>query len=80
VIKPFIFNFVYISAWSKALVCGRSIGVIAVSNPTEDMNVRLMFVVCCVGSGRCDELVTLSEESYGVCLCVCDLDISNKAA
>ena len=32
-----------------------------------------MFVVCCVGSGQCDELITSSEESYlsFVCVCVC---------
>jgi len=27
-----------------------------------------VFLVCCVGSGLCDELITHSEESY----CVCD--------
>jgi hypothetical protein len=31
----------------------------------------VVFVVCCVGSGLCDELITLSEESYRVCVCVC---------
>ena len=35
----------------------------------------LGFVVCCVGSGLCDELITLSEGSnrvcVGVCVCVC---------
>ena len=39
-----------------------------------------MFVVCCVGSGLCDELITRSEESYrvcaSVCLIVCDLYVS----
>jgi len=30
-----------------------------------------MFVVCCVGIGPCDELITASEESYCVCVCVC---------
>jgi hypothetical protein len=43
-----------------------------------------IFVVCRVGSGLCDGLITRSEESYCVCVCVslsvclivCDLDIS----
>ena len=30
-----------------------------------------VFVVFCVGSGRCDELITRSEESYRVCVCLC---------
>ena len=28
-------------------------------------------VVCCVGSGLCDELGTLSEKSYRMRVCVC---------
>jgi len=31
----------------------------------------LLFVVYCVGSGVCDELITCPEESYRVCVCVC---------
>jgi hypothetical protein len=31
----------------------------------------VVFVVCCVGSGLCDELVTGSEESYWVCVSIC---------
>ena len=30
----------------------------------------LVLVVCCVGSGLCDGLITRSEESYLVCVCV----------
>jgi len=30
----------------------------------------LLFVVCCAGSGLCDELITRSEESYCMCVCV----------
>jgi len=30
-----------------------------------------VFVVCFAGSGFCDELITLSEESYWLCVCVC---------
>jgi len=33
--------------------------------------VSLVFVVCCIRSGLCDELITCSEESYQVCVCVC---------
>ena len=38
-----------------------------------------MFVVCCVGSGLCDGLITRPEEScwvWCVCLVVCDLGTS----
>jgi hypothetical protein len=31
----------------------------------------LVFVMCCVGSYLCNELITRSEESYRVCVCVC---------
>jgi hypothetical protein len=38
----------------------------------------LVFFVCCVGSGVCDELITRSEEAYRVraCVRVCDLETS----
>ena len=44
------------------------------------MDVRLLFVVCCVGSGLCDGLISCSEESYRgrVCLIVCSLETSKK--
>jgi hypothetical protein len=29
----------------------------------------VFFVLCCVGSSLCDELITRSEESYRVCVC-----------
>jgi len=37
-----------------------------------------VFVLYCVGSGPCDELITRSEESYRVCVsnCVYDLESS----
>jgi len=41
------------------------------SNPAESMNVRLVFFVCGVGSGLFDGLITRSEESHWVCVCVC---------
>jgi len=31
----------------------------------------LLFVVRCVDTGLCDELITGSEETYKVCMCVC---------
>jgi hypothetical protein len=31
----------------------------------------LVFVVCCVGSGLCDELITPLEHSYRMCVCAC---------
>jgi hypothetical protein len=48
------------------------------------MNTRvyaLVFFVCCVASGLCEVLVTRSEISTGVCLCliVCDLGTSTNS-
>ena len=42
------------------------------------MVVRLVFVVCCVSSSLCDELITYSQESYWVfmCLIVCGVETS----
>jgi hypothetical protein len=34
----------------------------------------LVFVVCCEVSDLCDELITHSEESNRVCVCVCDIE------
>jgi hypothetical protein len=35
----------------------------------------LVFVVCCVYSCLCNELITHSQESYQVCMCVCVCDM-----
>jgi len=35
-----------------------------------------MFVVCCAGSGLCDELITRSEEYYRVYVSLCGLETS----
>ena len=51
---------------SKSQVFGCLIAGIAGSNPAEGMD-----VVCGVGSGLCDGLITRSEESCRVCLSVC---------
>ena len=40
------------------------------------MVVCLMFVVCCVGSGVSNGLITHSEESCSVHVSVCDLETS----
>jgi hypothetical protein len=59
---------IQVAVRSKAWVCGRLIAGIVVSNPAEGM-------ICnyCV---LCDELFTLIEESYRVCLIVCDIETS----
>jgi len=31
----------------------------------------VVFVMCCMDSGLCDELIDRSEDSYQVCVCVC---------
>jgi hypothetical protein len=54
----------------RAQVCIQLIIGIAGSNPAEGMDIRLLFVVCFVGSGVCDGLITCPEESYRVCVCV----------
>jgi hypothetical protein len=65
------------------LFSSRSIVGIAGSNPADGMHVRCLCLLCvCIGSGLCDELITRSEESYGVfvCLIVCDPKISTIGA
>jgi hypothetical protein len=57
--------------WPKMWVCGFFIAGMTSLNPAESMNVcllGLLCVVCCVDSGVCNELVTHSEESCGVCV------------
>jgi hypothetical protein len=59
---------------SKAWVCSRLSAGIAGSIPAENMNIRLL----CSGSGLCEGMITLSEDSclWYVCLIVCDLETS----
>ena len=52
-------------------LCGRSIAAIAGSNPAEGMDICLLCLLCRVGSGLCDELITRPEESYRVRVYVC---------
>ena len=56
---------------SKSYVWSRSIALIAGSNPAV-MDVRLVFILCSVDSGLCDELINRSEGVlHCVCVCVC---------
>jgi hypothetical protein len=55
-----------VAVWSKTYVCGRAIAGITGWNPAEGMDVSVLFVVRSVGSVRCDELITRSEEFYRV--------------
>ena len=38
------------------------------------MFVRLLCLLCYVGSDLCDDLITRSEESYRVCVKLCDVE------
>jgi hypothetical protein len=62
-----------VAVLSKAQGCSRLIAGIVRSKLAEDAEFRLVCVVFCVGSGLCDGLITRSEESYRlyVCVCVC---------
>ena len=60
-----IFGPIPMTVRSKAMVyAGLTVGV-AGSNPAADMT--FVFVVCCVGSGLCNKLITRPEESYWEC-------------
>jgi hypothetical protein len=54
--------------------------VILVRIPQRHGRSSVVFLVCCAGSGLCDELFTRSEESYRlwVCLTECDLETSTR--
>jgi hypothetical protein len=41
------------------------------SYPADGMDVRLLYLLCCVGSSLCDGLITRPEESYGVYVILC---------
>ena len=58
---------------SEPSVCSRRIAVISGSNPAECMDIHLLCWLCCVGSGMCDGLITRTQESYRLCVYVCDL-------
>jgi hypothetical protein len=54
--------------------------VILVRIPQRHGRSSFVFLVCCAGSGLCDELNTRSEESYRLCVCLteCDLETSTR--
>ena len=39
----------------------------------------LVYVVCCVGGGLCDRVITRPEESYLMCVIMCDLKTSKES-
>ena len=58
---------------------GQFIAGIASPNPSEDRDVRLLRLLCSLGSALWDDLITRLNESSEVCACVsnaCDLEIS----
>ena len=55
---------------SKAYIRSRLISGIAGSNHAEGMNVRLLCLLCRIGSGLCDGLIAGSGETYRVFFCV----------
>ena len=63
---------------SKAWVCSRLSAGIAGSIAAEDIKVCLLCFLCCPGSGLCEGLITLLEDScrWYVFLIVCDLETS----
>jgi hypothetical protein len=55
-----------VTVQSEVYVYGRSTAVIAGSNAAAGCGHEcssVVFVVCCVGSGFCDELIACSEDS-----------------
>jgi hypothetical protein len=60
---------------ARSKVCSRLVAEITGSNTAEGMDVFHLFlyvVLSCVGRGLCDGLITRTEESYRVSVCVCD--------
>ena len=68
-----------VAVLSKAWVCCRLIDGIAGSNPVEGTDVRLLCLLCVVWvAAPAKGLITRSEESYRVCVCVWDLESSSN--
>ena len=52
----------------KSCVCGRALAEIAGSNPAEGHAYSsLVFAVCCLASGHCDELINRLEQRFTNC-------------
>jgi hypothetical protein len=63
-----------VAAQSKA-VCGRLPAKIVGSNPTEGLDICLLWVFVLAGRDFCDDLITRPEESYQLwSVVVCDLE------
>jgi hypothetical protein len=56
----------------NAKICDPSTAGKVGSNLTD--GIMFIFCVCCVGSGFCNGLIMCLEESYRLCVCVCDLE------
>jgi hypothetical protein len=55
---------------SKVQACSHFIAGISRLNHAADIDVRLLFVVSCVGSDPRDLLIIISEKSYWLCMCL----------
>ena len=58
---------------AKAQLCSRMSVGIEGSNPDESMVIRPFCLLC---FGLCNGLITRSEKSYRVCVCVCVFYVS----
>jgi len=64
----YLFLPIPVAVLPKAYLCRRLLGSrVRISRRAR----KFVCCVCCLGSRLCDGLITRSEESYGVCVCVC---------